>query len=440
MSFTGPSFMHTMQSGVVIRDGKPFARDTFTEPNLAEMVTKYQAILAPEDPKFGEGISGWDITSEYDPDPSSESDGAPIWGCMCSPSVLASEGKRVKLQPEDIAEERAHIVVRTPKNRDDLLEVERTVIHELGHVLHAKLDLPRDAEEEIMHALDNFFANYGKVKSSADQYVDFANSRAVAECTTIAKGLLIEEAGKILYQSLQNPMARAYRAKDKAMPDSIEEKKDPDKETKEAPKMAEGAPRDIGTIEAELLKTRLAGGDIGALLDEWLAAKMAATAAGAPAAAAMAAAPEVPPGMGMKTEEAYARAKHEEGKKAVKTLVDNLPGLDAKQKKYLHGRVSIEEVNEALEAMPRVQTPVGLPEHPAKGKGAPVARNVGGLAGADASAMARSMGAKRSTVMMPKILPNGRFSLGDATPTQLREAIARGDDPRKNFPSTIGEN
>jgi hypothetical protein len=305
----------------------------FTEPNLSEMVSKYQAFLAPEDPRFGEGISGWDITSEYDLDPISESNGAPIWGCMCSPSVLASEGKRVKLQPADIEAKRAHIVVRTPTSRDELIEIERTVMHELGHVLHAKLDLPRDLEEEIMHSLDHFFSK------------------------------LSPEQGRILARSFQNPMARAYRAKEKAMPDPIEEKKDPDNE---APKMAEGAPRDIGAIEADMLKTRLAGGDISALQDEWFAAKMTATTA--PVVT-----PPAPPVMGMKPEEAYARAKRDADKAAANALVAALhqfSPLGEKQRAYLAGRLSVAEVNEALEAMPRAQAPIGLPEHPAKKAGA----------------------------------------------------------------------
>jgi hypothetical protein len=270
---------------------------TFAAPNLAEMIAKYQAFLAPEDPRFGEGIAGWTITSEYDDDPQSENGSGPIWGCMCSPSVLASDGKRVKLQPEDIAAKRAHIVVRTPKNRDELIEIERTVLHELGHVLHAKLDLPRDLEEEIMHSLDHFFSK------------------------------LSPEQGQILARSFQNPMARAYRAKEGNVPDPIVE--DKDKPDKEAPKMADGAPRDIATIEAEMLKTRLAGGDIAALQDEWFAAKMAVTAA-APIVE-----PAAPPVMGMKPEEAYARGQKAgeaaAESKAVKAYANTLKDLSAEQ-------------------------------------------------------------------------------------------------------------
>jgi hypothetical protein len=289
-----------MQQGVVIRDGKPVARDAFTPPDLAEMVAKYQAFLAPEDPRFGEGIAGWDITSEYDNDPQSENGTGPIWGCMCSPSVLASEGRRVKLQPEDVAAKQAHIVVRTPTSRNELIEIERTVLHELGHVLHAKLNLPRDAEEEIMHSLDHFFSK------------------------------LSPEQGQILARSFQNPMARAYRAENTAMPDPIEEKKEPDKE---APKMAEGGPRDVATIQGEIAKAALAGQPVDELAKELALALVAAGSAAGSSAAPVA--PIEPPTMGMKPEEAYARGKKEAEAaaeaKAVKAYANTLQGFSAEQ-------------------------------------------------------------------------------------------------------------
>ena len=63
------------------------------------------------------------------------------------------------------------------------------------------------------------------------------------------------------------------------MPD-MEDKKD--KPDKEAPAMQEGAPRDIAAPSGRDLKTRLAGGDVAALLDEVACGKMAATADGGP--------------------------------------------------------------------------------------------------------------------------------------------------------------
>lgn len=290
---------------------------SFTPPNLAEMVAKYQAFLAPEDPRFGDGIAGWNISSEYDPNPVDESDGSPIWGCMCSPSVLASEGRRVKLQPEDIETKRAHIVVRTPTNRAELIEMERTVLHELGHVLHAKLNLPRDAEEEIMHSLDHFFSK------------------------------LSPEQGRILARAFQNPMARAYRAEDTAMPEPTEEDKKPDKP---APAMQEGAPRDIAAIEADMLKARLSGADLTALQDEWFAAKMAATAGNGPASEPV---PAAPPTMGMKPEEAYMRQAAADRKEAIEAIIDANPHLDDKQKAMARKMPNVKDARELVASYPR---------------------------------------------------------------------------------------
>ena len=145
------------------------------------------------------------------------------------------------------------------------------------------------------------------------------------------------------------------------MPDPIEDPKKPDKE---APKMAEGAPRDIAAINADMVKAVLAGQPIEELGKELVAAQAIAGASGGGAAPVVA--PPEPPSMGMQPDQAYARAVN---KKAVATLVGNLPGLDEKQKKYLLGRSSIDEVNEALEAMPRAVAPsstLGMLVHPAK--------------------------------------------------------------------------
>jgi hypothetical protein len=164
---------------------------------------------------------------------------------------------------------------------------------------------------------------------------------------------LSPEQGQMLARSFGDPMARAYRAPTaKELPVDEDNKDKPDKE---APKMAEGAMRDVATIEMDLAKAAMAKQPLEALAEELALALIAKGASGG--SEGPASTPEIvaPPVMGMKPEEAYARARREESKKAVKTLVDNLPGLDDKQKKYLHGRSSIDEVNEALEAMPRAQ-------------------------------------------------------------------------------------
>lgn len=133
--------------------------------------------------------------------------------------------------------------------------------------------------------------------------------------------------------------------------------------------MAEGAPRDVAAITADIVKAILGGQPIEELGKELVMAQALAGAAGAAPAPA---APIEPTTMGMKPDDAYTRAKRDADKAAVKVLVDNLPTerVDEKQKKYLHGRASIAEVNEALEAMPRAQTDkvITLAEHPA-GKG-----------------------------------------------------------------------
>lgn len=382
---------------------------TFTPPNLAEMIAKYQAFLAPEDPRFGQGISDWDITSEYDNDPQSENGTGPIWGCMCSPSILASEGQRVKLQPEDIAAKQAHIVVRTPATREELIEIERTVLHELGHVLHAKLNLPRDAEEEIMHSLDHFFSK------------------------------LSPEQGRILARSFQNPMARAYRAENTAMPGPIEEKKEPDKEP---PKMAEGGSI---TLDGKAAADIIATGDAAKAL-EFLKTLLGEAAGALLGGAAMPPAPE-PPTLGMKPEEAYARSQKEAEAaaeaKAVKAYANTLKDLSPEQLAMVRECSTVESAERLVNVCvkPTSGQTMGAPPGKVHGKTtpAPVARE-GGLPSEDAAAMARAMGAKPNAPIPPSILPNGRFTLGNMTPTQLREAIARGDDPRKKFPSTIGGN
>jgi hypothetical protein len=313
---------------------------SFILPNLDELGAQYQGAMRPEDDRFGNGIADWTITYEWDPDPKSSA-GKPIWGCMCSPSILEKEGVRAKLTNEDIAAKRAHIVVRVPKNVDELKEPPRTIFHEQGHILLAALNLPRDKEEEIMHSLDHVFSKLSPEQATA------------------------------LARAFQDPMARAYRAptaKEGDMPDATEQE-NKDKPDKEAPKMQEGA-RDAAAINADIANADPSDAALLAKLAAELRQALIAKAVAPIAGNATAAEPVPPPVMGMKPEDAYARAKREESKKAVKTLVDNLPGLDDKQKKYLHGRASVEEVNEALEAMPRAVAakPIELPSHPA-GKG-----------------------------------------------------------------------
>jgi hypothetical protein len=378
-----------------------------TLPVLSERVAWYQERLRPEDPKFGSGIADWTITSEYVP--RLELKGSPIWGMMGSPPDAL-----MKLTPDDVAAKRAHIVVRTPTNAAELAEVERTLFHELGHVLHAKLNLPRKEEEEIMHSLDHVFSKLSPEQATA------------------------------LARSFSDPMARAYRAETTAMPDPTEEKKEPDKE---APKMAEGRPRDVATIQGEIAKAALAGQPVDELAKELALALVAAGSAAGAGAAAPVVEPIVPPVMGMKPEDAYARGvKATEAAadaRAVKAYANTLQGLSTEQMAMVRECSTVEGAERLVKVCvkPATEKAITLPDHPA-GKGkeqAPVAR-AAGLSSGEASAMARAMGAKNNKPIPPSVLPNGRFTLGTMTPTQLREAMARGEDPRKRFPSTMGDN
>jgi hypothetical protein len=320
-----PTFMHSMQNGVMVRGGKPVPRRSGSVvPNLSERIAWYQDRLRPEDSAHGNGIADWTITSEYRDN--FEVDGAPVWGCMCSPSLLPSIQK---ITADDIAAKRAHIIVRTPKHPEDLPEIERTILHELGHVLVAPMQSTnREAEENAMHSFDHFFSR------------------------------LSPEQGEILARSFQNPMARAYRApaKETAMPDPVDDKdkKEPDKGG-EKPAMQEGAPRDIATIEQELLAARLANdtAKMTALQDEWFAAKMASSAAPAPVVAP-------PPEMGMKPEEAYQRKVNTE---AVNAFVDALEVPDDK-KAYLRKQPTIAAAKEALAFLPKQSATMGFDGHP----------------------------------------------------------------------------
>ena len=300
-------------------------------PNLSERIAWYQERLRPEDSAMGNGIADWTITAEYRS--GLEVDGSPIWGCMCSPSMLPD---LQKLTADDIAAKRAHIIIRMPENADDLAEVERTLLHELGHVLVAPMQSTnREAEENAMHSFDHFFSK------------------------------LSPEQGAILARAMQNPMARAYRAKEKTMPD-MEDKKD--KPDKEAPKMQEGAPRDIPTISADIANADPSDTALLAKLAiEYRQALIAeATKAMGGNGPASQPTPAAPPEMGMKPEEAYQRKVNAE---AVKVFVDMLEVSDDK-KAYLRKQPTIAGVKEALDFVGKENAKMGFEGHPAmRGKG-----------------------------------------------------------------------
>jgi hypothetical protein len=289
-------------------------------PLLKERIAWYQDRLRPEDSAHGNGIADWIITSEYRDN--FEVDGAPVWGCMCSPSLLPSIQK---ITADDIAAKRAHIIVRAPKHPEDLPEIERTILHELGHVLVAPMQSTnREAEENAMHSLDHFFSK------------------------------LSPEQGQILARSFQNPMARAYRAKEAPMPGDQEDKDKPDKSAPEGDKKPAMQVRSVPEIEADLIKAVLAGQPTDELAKELVAAKALAESA-APAAA-----PTPPPEMGMEPEEAYQRKVNTE---AINAFVDLLEVPDDK-KAFLRKQATIAGVKDALAFLPKQSATMGFDGHP----------------------------------------------------------------------------
>lgn len=287
-------------------------------PDLDKRVAWYQSHLQPEDAAHGVGIAEWIITAEYVPgEILAATYGTPVWGTMGSPG----SGGMAKLTPEDVAAKRAHILIRTPVVASDLAEIDRTLIHELGHVLAAKLNLPREAEEEVMHSIDNLCSK------------------------------LLPEEGLALARAITDPNARAYRAEKPAMPDPVPPEKPADKP---AEKPAMQAARPIADIEKDLLAARLAGSDTAALLDEWLAAKMAAPAGdnGPPSA------PVPVPPVGMSQDQAYARGKAEAEasaaaageKKLVERFVASVEGLSEAQRAVARKMSTLADAEEAVKS------------------------------------------------------------------------------------------
>lgn len=149
------------------------------------------------------------------------------------------------------------------------------------------------------------------------------------------------------------------------MPD-MEDKKD--KPDKEAPKMQEGAPRDIPTISADIANADPSDTALLAKLAiEYRQALIAeATKAMGGNGPVSEPAPAAPPEMGMKPEEAYQRKVNAE---AVKAFVDMLEVSDDK-KAYLRKQPTIAGVKEALDFVGKENAKMGFEGHPAmRGKG-----------------------------------------------------------------------
>jgi hypothetical protein len=334
---------------------------TFMLPDLAQGIAKLQDELRPEDPAMGKGIADWTITAEYR-DNLTDDDGSPVWGMCCSPSSLP---ELKKLQPADMAAKRAHFIIRTPKSASELPEIDRTILHESGHVLLAPLkSTNREAEENAMHSFDFYFSK------------------------------LSPERGKILARSFQNPMARAYRAETTAMPDPIEEKKEPDKE---APKMQEGgAEMSVEEIKKALAEARLAGDQpkVLELVDKLLVTHMAAPAPASPVA------PIEPASMGMKPEEAYMRKAAQNTKEAIEAIIEANPHLDDKQKAMARKQSSAKDARELVSTYPRAANQ----NEPAR-LGMP--KDVKTNGDANEKPLARAMKAASANPMVRKVLGLG---------------------------------
>jgi hypothetical protein len=393
---------------------------SFTLPNLDDFVQWFKSRIKPEDPKIGSGISDWTITAEYVPN--LEVGGTKAFGALCSPSDPA-----LMITPEDVAAKRAHFRICTPENERDVQEMYETFRHECEHILqsmYAKLgESTRGAMENHAHSMGNF----------------------IAQLTP--EEILLFPRWKL------TPMARAYRAKD--TPDMDEEDKDKqapamqedtEDKDKQAPAMQEGASRDVATITADLIKAAMAGQPTDELVKELVAAQALAGASGdnGPASAPEPVAEPPPPTMGMKPEEAYARGKSDAEKRSreIDAIVDAHPHLNTKQRAMVRRQTTIADAKELAASYPRTsnQEParMGMQGNP-KAQGANAPRAIqGGLPAEESAAMARKMGAKENKPQAPHINARCRFSMGNMTPTQLREAIAKGNDPRNLFPSTLG--
>jgi len=382
-------------------------------PDLEKVINYYQTHLQPEDGQIGPGIKDWTITAEYVPgEILAATYGAPVWGTMGSPA----SGGMTKLTPEDVAAKRAHILIRKPVVLSDIAEIYRTFLHECGHILAAELNLPRDVEENIMHSIDRVYSK------------------------------LLPEEGLALARAITDPNARAYRAEKPAMPDPVPPEKPADKPAMQAARPLEDITADLAKVDSTDTAALVA---LQAELRDALIAKGAGTAGGdnGPPSAPV----PVPP-VGMDQAQAYARGKAEAEasaaaageKKLVERFVASVEGLSAEQRAVARKMSTLADAEEAVKSykQPGAGATLGMKRDDlTKGNGgasAGVNRAVG-LPAAEGAAMARKMGAKDEKPVGPHKQANGRFSLGYMTPTQLNAAIEGGNDPRKQFPSTLGE-
>lgn len=314
-------------------------------PNIDDRIAWYKETMRPDDPAIGVGISDWAITWEWRKD--LRIDDRNVWGCMCSPISLPAINV---LTPEDIAAKRAHLIFRTPETMTDLGEIERTLLHELGHVLLAPLKSPHvDDEENAMHSLDAVFAK------------------------------LSPEQGRILARAIKDPKARPWAPGETMPEDKKAEEKPPEAEVKK-----QEAPRGVAEIEKAIAEAKLAGQPFDDLVNELVAALVAR---GAQPAAPNSEPPSVPP-MGVTDQAAMARAIAEANTEAKKAIVGANPHLNDAQKAIVLEQPTAAKARAIAESYPK---PTAAPEPPKMGAPHPA---LGG--GAKTSVLARAIAEKKS--------------------------------------------
>lgn len=136
-----------------------------------------------------------------------------------------------------------------------------------------------------------------------------------------------------------------------------EEKKEPDKGGEDAPKMAEGAPRDLAAIQSDMAKAdpadtallaKLAIELRGALIQKGIEAQAGGNG---PASEPAPVAPS--PSMGMKPEEAYARKMAENTREAIEAIVEANPHLTKEQAAMARKQSTAKDARELVATYPR---------------------------------------------------------------------------------------
>ena len=302
-------------------------------PNLEEIIGWFKERMRPKDQTIGNGIADWTITAEYVPD--LIVDGTPAYGALCSPG-----DKTIFPSQEDVDAKRAHFLIRPPSDEKSTKELRVTFFHECNHILQSMFASPggsnRTGMENQTHSMDNFLS------------------------------LLTPEEITLFARHIPTEAARAYRAEEGSMPDAVPDpKKEPDKGT-EKPAMAEGAPRDVATIQGDIAKAALSGLPCEELCKE-LALALVAAGSAAGNGPSSTKEPIVPPTVGMTPEQAYARKIAENTKESIEAIVEANTHLTDSQKAMARKQSSAKDARELVSTYPRAanqndQAKLGMPK------------------------------------------------------------------------------